>query len=166
MTRALLCFTWTSSTQSWLALNGDTLETLAPIVGLPALKSAAMCVGVAEALGYRADLSRVDSGFITAVRLAVRPATIESVTMGGETPRRGPRDTKAWAVWYKRGDVYKETVEVSVGSWTSNKSKVTREFTLGPSPLEQHMEALKALPPLKYFIELGKQLRAARKAAR
>jgi hypothetical protein len=82
------------------------------------------------------------------------PPRVEAVTMGGDSPRRGPRDPKAWAVWYTAEETY---------PWRT-ASGWDRQVSLGPSRAERHAAILKAeLPPVKYFTEIGKQLRAARR---
>lgn len=156
MLRKLLLFVWTPSLQSWRAFNGDGLDTLAAIASLPPLRTERDCVAVAEALGYRADLSQSHLGTICAL-IPPPPAAIaapryESVTMGLGTPRAGPEDTREWASWY----VNAPGAHLPPG----------HHGPLQQSRKEQHEEALKALPPLKYFQEIGKALRAQRKGRR
>ena len=108
-------------------------------------------------IGSPVRLTRHPEHDTTFVQSAHAPC---AVTLGGGSPRRGPKDTKAWAEWYKHGHVYREWVNPRPGI---DRAGWFREFTLGPAPADMHREMMLEARPDKYWVEIGKQLRAARR---
>ena len=147
----LLVFIWQPSCAAWRAFSGESLDGLTAIASLPPVKAVKPCREIAAALGFALDTSQVSVGLLVGKRpAAIAPPKFEAVTMGFDSPRRGPADPAEWAAWYK-----------------ANPAPYLAPGFYGPvsmSPAEQHAEALKALPPLKWFVEMGKSLRAQRKA--